>query len=72
MGDDLADLGDAGPLGPGGLPVGRGGARWSTAATTSALAAGGRGAVREVIELILKRQGLWDPSRSAGRTGRAA
>ena len=30
------------------------------AATTSARAPGGRGAVREVVEAILRRQGLWD------------
>jgi 3-deoxy-D-manno-octulosonate 8-phosphate phosphatase (KDO 8-P phosphatase) len=58
IGDDLADLGI---LGLSGLPACPSDAAIEVvdSAAYVALAAGGRGAVREVIELILGRQGLW-------------
>jgi len=60
VGDDVVDLG---PLARAGLGVAVADARpeAKAAAAFVARAAGGRGAVREVIELILQAQGKWEP-----------
>ena len=59
VGDDVVDLG---PLARAGLGVAVADARpqVKTAAHFVTSAAGGRGAVREVVEMILKAQGKWD------------
>jgi 3-deoxy-D-manno-octulosonate 8-phosphate phosphatase (KDO 8-P phosphatase) len=60
VGDDIVDLG---PLKRAGLAVAVGDAMAETkaAAHFTTKAAGGRGAVREVLEMILKAQGTWEP-----------
>ena len=60
VGDDIIDLG---PLTRAGLAVavGDGVAEAKAAAHYVTSAAGGRGAVRETIELILQAQGKWEP-----------
>jgi 3-deoxy-D-manno-octulosonate 8-phosphate phosphatase (KDO 8-P phosphatase) len=60
VGDDLVDLG---PLTRAGLAVAVGDARPEPKAAAHFVtrAPGGRGAVREVIELILQAQGQWQP-----------
>jgi 3-deoxy-D-manno-octulosonate 8-phosphate phosphatase (KDO 8-P phosphatase) len=59
VGDDIIDLG---PLTRAGLAVaaGDGVAEAKAAAHYVTKAAGGRGCVREVVELILRAQGKWD------------
>ncbi|MEI9963262.1 MAG: HAD hydrolase family protein [Limisphaerales bacterium] len=59
VGDDIVDLG---PLKRAGLAVavGDGVAEAKAAAHFITQAAGGRGAVREVVEMILRAQGKWD------------
>ena len=60
VGDDVVDLG---PLARAGLGVAVADARpqVKTAAHFVTSAAGGRGAVRETIEMILQAQGKWEP-----------
>ena len=60
VGDDIVDLG---PLRRAGLAVAvaDGVAEVKAAAHFVTQAAGGRGAVREVIEMILQAQGIWEP-----------
>src|SRR6185369_7429203 len=60
VGDDIVDLG---PLKRAGfaVAVGDGVAEAKAAAHLVTQAAGGRGAVREVVELILRAQGKWSP-----------
>jgi 3-deoxy-D-manno-octulosonate 8-phosphate phosphatase (KDO 8-P phosphatase) len=60
VGDDIIDLG---PLTRAGFSVAVGDAmpEAKAAAHFTTKAAGGRGAVREVVELILKAQGKWQP-----------
>lgn len=60
VGDDIIDLG---PLTRAGLAVavGDGVAEAKAAAHYTTKAAGGRGAVREAVELILRAQGKWEP-----------
>jgi 3-deoxy-D-manno-octulosonate 8-phosphate phosphatase (KDO 8-P phosphatase) len=60
VGDDIIDLG---PLTRAGLAVAVGDAvpEAKAAAHLVTKASGGRGAVREVIEMILKAQGKWQP-----------
>lgn len=58
MGDDLADLPMMAESGLAACPSDAA-AEVVAAAHLVARSAGGRGAVREVVELILKRQGLW-------------
>jgi 3-deoxy-D-manno-octulosonate 8-phosphate phosphatase (KDO 8-P phosphatase) len=60
VGDDIIDLG---PLTRAGLAVavGDGVTEAKAAAHYVAKHAGGRGAVREVVELILQAQGKWEP-----------
>ena len=60
VGDDIVDLG---PLQRAGVSVAvaNGVAEAKAAAQLVTQAAGGHGAVREVVELILKAQGKWDP-----------
>lgn len=60
VGDDIVDLG---PLQRAGfaVAVADGVAEAKAKAHFVTRAAGGRGAVREVIELILKAQGIWEP-----------
>jgi 3-deoxy-D-manno-octulosonate 8-phosphate phosphatase (KDO 8-P phosphatase) len=60
VGDDVVDLG---PLARAGLAVAVADARpeVKTAAHYVTRAAGGHGAVREVVEMILKAQGKWAP-----------
>jgi 3-deoxy-D-manno-octulosonate 8-phosphate phosphatase (KDO 8-P phosphatase) len=60
VGDDIIDLG---PLTRAGLAVAVGDAvpEAKAAAHFTTQAAGGRGAVREAVELILKAQGKWQP-----------
>jgi 3-deoxy-D-manno-octulosonate 8-phosphate phosphatase (KDO 8-P phosphatase) len=60
VGDDVVDLG---PMSRAGLGVAVGDARpeAKTAADFVTSAAGGRGAVRETIEMILQAQGKWEP-----------
>jgi 3-deoxy-D-manno-octulosonate 8-phosphate phosphatase (KDO 8-P phosphatase) len=60
VGDDIIDLG---PLQRAGLAVavGDGVAEVKAAAHFVTRAPGGRGAVREVVELILRAQGKWEP-----------
>ena len=60
VGDDIIDLG---PLTRAGLAVavGDGVAEAKAAAHYVAKQPGGRGAVREVVELILQAQGKWEP-----------
>jgi 3-deoxy-D-manno-octulosonate 8-phosphate phosphatase (KDO 8-P phosphatase) len=60
VGDDIVDLG---PLNRAGfsVAVGDGVAEAKAAAHYTTRAAGGRGAVREVVEMILKAQGQWKP-----------
>ena len=58
MGDDLADLAILGLSGLSACPSDAA-QEVVDAVSYVARAAGGRGAVREVIELILGRQGLW-------------
>ncbi|HEV2692143.1 MAG TPA: HAD hydrolase family protein, partial [Verrucomicrobiae bacterium] len=60
VGDDIIDLG---PLTRAGLAVavGDGVAEAKAAAHHVTKAAGGRGAVREAVELILQAQGKWQP-----------
>jgi len=59
VGDDIVDLG---PLQRAGVAVAVANAvrEAKAAAHLVARAAGGRGAVREVVEMILKAQGKWD------------
>ena len=59
MGDDLADLPVLGGRRPGRLP-GRRRGRGRRGGPRRHDAPGGRGAVREVVEVILKHQGAWD------------
>ena len=60
VGDDVVDLG---PLARAGCGVAVADARpeAKSAAAFTTRAAGGRGAVREVIEMILQAQGKWEP-----------
>jgi 3-deoxy-D-manno-octulosonate 8-phosphate phosphatase (KDO 8-P phosphatase) len=60
VGDDVVDLG---PLARAGLGVAVADARPEAKAAADFVtrAAGGRGAVREVVELILQAQGKWEP-----------
>jgi 3-deoxy-D-manno-octulosonate 8-phosphate phosphatase (KDO 8-P phosphatase) len=60
VGDDIVDLG---PLRRAGfsVAVGDGVAEAKAAAHFVTRAAGGRGAVREVVEMILRAQGKWQP-----------
>jgi 3-deoxy-D-manno-octulosonate 8-phosphate phosphatase (KDO 8-P phosphatase) len=60
VGDDVVDLG---PLARAGFAVAVGDARPQVKATADFVtrADGGRGAVRETIELILQAQGKWEP-----------
>jgi len=60
VGDDVVDLG---PLARAGLGVAVADARPQVKAAADFVtrAAGGRGAVREVIEMILRAQGKWEP-----------
>jgi 3-deoxy-D-manno-octulosonate 8-phosphate phosphatase (KDO 8-P phosphatase) len=60
VGDDIVDLG---PLNRAGFSVvvGDGVAEAKAAAHFVTRAAGGRGAVREVVEMILRAQGKWQP-----------
>jgi 3-deoxy-D-manno-octulosonate 8-phosphate phosphatase (KDO 8-P phosphatase) len=60
VGDDIVDLG---PLNRAGfsVAVGDGVAEAAAAAHFVTRAAGGRGAVREVVEMILRAQGKWQP-----------
>jgi 3-deoxy-D-manno-octulosonate 8-phosphate phosphatase (KDO 8-P phosphatase) len=60
VGDDVVDLG---PLARAGLAVAVGDARPEAKAAAHFVtqADGGRGAVREVIEMILQAQGKWEP-----------
>jgi 3-deoxy-D-manno-octulosonate 8-phosphate phosphatase (KDO 8-P phosphatase) len=60
VGDDIVDLG---PLKRAGLAVAvaDGVAEARAAAHFTTKATGGRGAVREVIEMILRAQGIWEP-----------
>ncbi len=60
VGDDIVDLG---PLKHAGLAVAvaDGVAEAKAAAHFVTRAAGGRGAVREVLEMILRAQGIWKP-----------
>jgi 3-deoxy-D-manno-octulosonate 8-phosphate phosphatase (KDO 8-P phosphatase) len=60
VGDDIVDLG---PLNRAGfsVAVGDGVAEAKAAAHFVTRAAGGRGAVREVVEMILRAQGKWQP-----------
>ena len=60
VGDDIIDLG---PLTRAGLAVAVGDAvpEAKAAAHFTTQAAGGRGAVREAVEMILKAQGKWQP-----------
>jgi 3-deoxy-D-manno-octulosonate 8-phosphate phosphatase (KDO 8-P phosphatase) len=59
VGDDIVDLG---PLKRAGLAVAvaNGVSEAKAAAHFTTLAAGGHGAIREIIEMILKAQGQWD------------
>jgi len=59
VGDDIVDLG---PLQRAGVAVAVANAvrEAKAAARLVTRAAGGRGAVREVVEMILKAQGKWD------------
>jgi 3-deoxy-D-manno-octulosonate 8-phosphate phosphatase (KDO 8-P phosphatase) len=61
VGDDVVDLG---PLARAGLGVAVGDARPEVKAAADFVtgAAGGRGAVRETIEMILQAQGKWEPA----------
>jgi 3-deoxy-D-manno-octulosonate 8-phosphate phosphatase (KDO 8-P phosphatase) len=60
VGDDIVDLG---PLHHAGfaVAVADGVAEAKAAAHFVTQAAGGRGAIREVVELILRAQGIWEP-----------
>ena len=60
VGDDIVDLG---PLRRAGfaVAVADGVAEAKAAAHFTTQAAGGRGAVREVVEMILRAQGIWEP-----------
>ena len=60
VGDDIVDLG---PLKRAGISVAvaDGVAEAKAAADFITRAAGGRGAVREAVEMILKAQGIWEP-----------
>jgi len=60
VGDDIVDLG---PLRRAGfaVAVADGVAEAQATAHFVTQAAGGRGAIREVIEMILKAQGIWEP-----------
>jgi 3-deoxy-D-manno-octulosonate 8-phosphate phosphatase (KDO 8-P phosphatase) len=60
VGDDIVDLG---PLKRAGfaVAVADGVAEAKAAADFVTRAAGGHGAVREVVEMILKAQGIWEP-----------
>ena len=60
VGDDVVDLG---PLARAGLGVAVADARPEAKAAADFItrAAGGRGAVREVVEMILQAQGKWEP-----------
>ena len=60
VGDDIVDLG---PLKRAGLAVAvaDGVAEARAAAHFVTQAAGGRGAVREILEMILQAQGIWEP-----------
>jgi 3-deoxy-D-manno-octulosonate 8-phosphate phosphatase (KDO 8-P phosphatase) len=60
VGDDIVDLG---PLQRAGfsVAVADGVAEAKAAAHFLTVAAGGHGAVREVIEMILRAQGIWEP-----------
>jgi 3-deoxy-D-manno-octulosonate 8-phosphate phosphatase (KDO 8-P phosphatase) len=59
MGDDIVDLGPLEKAGVG-IAVANGVSEARAAADFVTRAAGGGGAVREVIEMILKAQGKWD------------
>ncbi len=60
IGDDVVDLG---PLAKAGLGVAVADARPQVKAAADFVtrAAGGQGAVREVVEMILRAQGTWEP-----------
>ena len=60
VGDDVVDLG---PLARAGFAVAVADARPEAKAAADFVtrAAGGRGAVREVVEMILQAQGKWEP-----------
>ena len=60
VGDDIVDLG---PLQRAGfaVAVADGVAEAAAAAHFVTQAAGGRGAIREVVEMILRAQGIWEP-----------
>ena len=59
MGDDIVDLAPIRKAGVG-VAVANATAETKAAADFVTRAAGGAGAVREVIEMILKAQGKWD------------
>ncbi len=68
MGDDLADLPMLGLSGLAACPADAS-AEVVESAHYVAKVPGGRGAVREVIEVILKSQGAWDGLVDGYRTG---
>jgi 3-deoxy-D-manno-octulosonate 8-phosphate phosphatase (KDO 8-P phosphatase) len=68
MGDDLADLPMLGVSGLAACPADAS-AEVVESAHYVARSAGGRGAVREVIELVLKHQGVWPGLVEGYRTG---
>jgi 3-deoxy-D-manno-octulosonate 8-phosphate phosphatase (KDO 8-P phosphatase) len=59
VGDDLADLPVLGAVGLAACPADAA-AEVRSAVHLVARARGGRGAIREIVEVILKHQGLWD------------
>ena len=59
VGDDIADLSSLALAGLSACPVDAA-AEVRRAVHYVAEAGGGRGAVREIVELLLKSQGLWD------------
>ena len=70
VGDDVPDLEVLGAVGLA-VAVGDGCAEVQAAAHYVTAAAGGRGAVREVVELVLKCQGRWDGVVARYRPARA-
>jgi 3-deoxy-D-manno-octulosonate 8-phosphate phosphatase (KDO 8-P phosphatase) len=66
VGDDIVDLGPLAKAGLG-VAVANAVAEARAAADFVTRAAGGNGAVREIIEMILKVQGKWDPIVAAYR-----
>ena len=68
MGDDLADLPMLGVAGLSACPIDAS-AEVAASAHFVASLPGGRGAVREVVEMILKNQGAWDGLVEGYRAG---